>query len=523
MNHISESIQEIIRAAQDEEENKKAREDIPVISISTRTSRASFIYERMRNALDYKEEHLIRRNAVERILRRQLGAGKRRNLGENLIHELIHARYLPNGAVPQSKISELEEILEKYFHLLGVSAPADIKRKDSIAGRTIGIMATEIDEFLVPPFLMHAAINAIYSEIANVIHLEESLPADVLQKQIYLASSRTLYKNDDDTLRYHLLLVYYPHWREADEELLRLVRENYLELLSATEADLNHPLKEKFNLLARKHVAYFTILREIIAESPLDARNILADDVKLAEKVKQTCQRHYQKIKTKLKRSAGRSVVYLLLTKFLLALLLEVPIEYFILGEYHLAPLAINFVFPPLLLVTVALSTKLPDEKNSDYIAMGVLKIVRAKAEILQLNKLKKRSLPLQFVFALFYTLLFLLSFGALILALNWLSYTALSMLIFIFFLSLVSLFAYRIRRTAQELIITPRLPGFLGSLWGFITIPVLDAGKWLSTKFAKINILILVLDFVIEAPFKSFIKITEDWMNYVHEKKEEI
>ena len=44
-----------------------------------------------------------------------------------------------------------------------------------------------------------------------------------------------------------------------------------------------------------------------------------------------------------------------------------------------------------------------------------------------------------------------------------------------------------------------------------------------MSEKFSKINVFIFVLDFVIEAPFKSFMKITEEWMDYVHEKKEEI
>src|SRR3990167_4473493 len=136
MIQIADSIQELIRAALDEAAGKKVREDIPLISISTRTARASFIYERMSNALDYKEEHLIRRNSIERMLRRRLGSGKRDNLAENLIYELIHARYLPNNAIPQSKISELEEIFEKYFHLLGVTPLSDIKRKDSVAGRT---------------------------------------------------------------------------------------------------------------------------------------------------------------------------------------------------------------------------------------------------------------------------------------------------------------------------------------------------------------------------------------------------
>lgn len=32
----------------------------------------AFLYERVRNTLDYKGDHLLRRNAIERILKRQI-------------------------------------------------------------------------------------------------------------------------------------------------------------------------------------------------------------------------------------------------------------------------------------------------------------------------------------------------------------------------------------------------------------------------------------------------------------------
>ncbi|MDP1709295.1 MAG: hypothetical protein Q8L21_00200, partial [Candidatus Komeilibacteria bacterium] len=126
-------------------------------------------------------------------------------------------------------------------------------------------------------------------------------------------------------------------------------------------------------------------------------------------------------------------------------------------------------------------------------------------------------------LFIIFYSVLFAISFGLLIYALKTLNFTVVSMLVFLLFLSLVSLFAYRIRRTSQELIVLPPKRGIIRAFWGFMTIPILHAGKWMSGKFAQLNIFIFILDFVIEAPFKSFIKITEEWMNFVHEKKDEI
>lgn len=523
MNHISEPIQNLIQAAISEEDSKQVPDNEPVISISTRTSRASFIYERMRNVVDYKEEHLIRRTAIERILKRLVSSGKQKNLVENLVHELIHARYLPNNTIPQKKLRQLEIIVDKYHRLLGIAPLKEVARKNTLASKIIGIMATEIDEFLMPPFVTHASINAMFEHIQSHLHVEQEIEPCLLAKQIYIASSRALYKNDDDTLRYHLLLIYYPHWPQADEDLIAEVGENLDELMNAIEGDLNHPLKEKLNPIARRQIAYFTILREIVARDPVSAANAMQDDQTFVNQIKQACTANYQKSRSTLGRSIGRSVIYLILTKFLLALILEIPVEYLLLGKYGLMPIVINFVFPPLLLTAIALSTKLPDDNNTEYIAQGIIKIVHAQGEIIQLSKSRKRSLPRQLIFVLLYALLFVISFGVLITVLETLDFTFISITIFLFFLSLVSLFAYRIRRSNQELIVTPPQKGIFLSLWNFLTIPVLHAGKWMSTKFAKINIFIFILDFVIEAPFKSFMKIVEEWTNFVHEKKEEI
>jgi hypothetical protein len=47
--------------------------------------------------------------------------------------------------------------------------------------------------------------------------------------------------------------------------------------------------------------------------------------------------------------------------------------------------------------------------------------------------------------------------------------------------------------------------------------------GKWLSENFSRVNVFVFVLDFIIEAPFKIFVEIAEEWTKYVRERKEEI
>lgn len=519
---ITQPIQQLIQAALAEKRSKLVPRDEPVICISTRTSRASFVYERMRNAVDYKEEHLIRRTAIERILKRMISLGEIKNLGENLVSELIHARYLPNNAIPLKKLAELEIILDKYFLLLGRAPLPEIINSKSLPAWLLGIMASEIDEFLLPPYTMHASINAMFEVMNREIHIAEPIEPDERSKQIYLAVSRTLYHNDDN-LKYHLFLIYYPLWRNADAALVREVGENLTSIRRRIEVDLIHPLKEKLITVMRKHVVFFTILTEIINKNPAEAEEALQSDNRFSELITEACNAHYRAARNKLRRSISRSVIYLLLTKFMIALVLEIPFEYWLLRRYDIVPLAINLVFPPSLLTIIALSTRMPDDENTRIITRNILTIIHGQTEIIQIPKTKRQKIVLRIIFAVLYSILFGISFGFLIYLLNRFNFTAVSILVFLLFLSLVSLFAYRIRRLSQELIVTPPPGGVIRSLWSFMTIPILHAGKWMSGKFAQLNIFIFILDFVIEAPFKSFIKITEDWMNYVNEKKDEI
>ena len=71
---ISESTQKLINSYKEAIElertyNETSEEKIKVHQVS---SRIAFLYERIRNTVDYKEEHLLRKTAIERILKRRL-------------------------------------------------------------------------------------------------------------------------------------------------------------------------------------------------------------------------------------------------------------------------------------------------------------------------------------------------------------------------------------------------------------------------------------------------------------------
>ena len=95
--------------------------------------------------------------------------------------------------------------------------------------------------------------------------------------------------------------------------------------------------------------------------------------------------------------------------------------------------------------------------------------------------------------------------------------------LIFFAFLSLVILFAFRIRYNAHQLKVEGGREGFLSHLTSYLTLPFLNLGYFLSRGLATLNFFTVFLDFIIEAPLKNIIQIFEEWTVFIREKKEEV
>ena len=73
------------------------------ISVNPVVAKVASWYEKLRNAMEYREEEVMLRAATERILRRLLLlGGNAKTTAEPLVRELIWARYLENNSVSSS-------------------------------------------------------------------------------------------------------------------------------------------------------------------------------------------------------------------------------------------------------------------------------------------------------------------------------------------------------------------------------------------------------------------------------------
>lgn len=558
---VNENTKKLFQVVYTEKNKKDKKDDSPKIRVSSLVSRLAFVYEKARNAVDYEEEHLLRKTAISRILKRQViiegvvRQAEAKNIAEHLLTELIRGGYLPNDSIPESKIQETALILEKYIRLKNkISAEANyslnlktdinavkdsIKEKNSLVSWFLTLAACEIEEGLAPNNVKKSIVGNMFELLSKNIKLpidlkmyEKDLPI-----QIYLSISRRFSRFDDDLLSFVLFKYYNSFWADINkDDVLSPDEENKIDDLASKiedikktiEKDLKHPLKKQLDKVSRLYSLYYTVLTETIDTDPAKIYGELQNNQKgFFAAIVKTCNQKYTKAKSKLWRSAVRSILYIFLTKSVFVFAIEVPAIRWFNEPLNIMSLVINIAFPAVLLFFIVLTTKKPEDSNTQKIVEGVKEIISpdksSLAKSIILRKPQKRKFLPSLIFNIIYTASFFVSIYAITRVLSLVNFTWVSIVIFLFFLAFVSFFSIITTKGVKELLIIEKRESLLSFLLDLFYLPIILVGRWLSNNMSKVNIFVFIFDFIIEAPFKILIEIAEDWTKYVKEKGENI
>jgi len=535
------------------DKNKKGgsdNDDISKISVSTVISKVAFFYEKIRNAIDYDEEHLLRKNAIIRILKRQVvieGAIKNVNtleISTHLLTELIRAGYLPNDKIPEAKITEVAKMLDKYIKLKNIcvakiNSEMNIKKdvnkvknlineKNVLIGWILSLAACEIEESLGSNKVKQAMVANLYDFLSHNLKLANDLNFQVdLEIQTYLSICRTYQKFDNDMLTFVLFKYYNDDWvREnlSDQDVSRIaavVRNLRIEIIR----QLEHPLVKQMDRITRKYALYSTIMAETIELDPVRVYNEIYNNEKtFLASIKKTCQVKYKKAKKRLWRVAARSIIYIFITKSIFVFALEIPATQWFGEPLNLVSLMINVVFPAFLLFFIVFLTRIPGDTNTAKIISGVKELfftVDERKTPITLRSKNSRGFIVGWIFNIIFACTFFVSIYFIIWALTKIQFNWVSIVIFLFFLAFVSFFSIITTRGVKELVVIERRENLLSLLLDLFYMPIILIGKWLSNNVSKVNIFIFIFDFIIEAPFKVFVEVAEDWTRYVKERKD--
>ena len=527
----------------------------PKIKVSELISRLAFFYEKLRNAVDYDEEHLLRKNAISRILRRQViieGVIKdvdSASLSSHLLAELIRGGYLPNNQIPEIKITEVASLLEKYLRLKdqiitrissSLESKTDIavtkkllQEKNKIIRWLLTLAACEIEERLAPDKVKQMIVNNLFDILNRDISLPKDSPySNDLEIQIYLSIGRKFLKLDEEMLSFILFKYYNDSWLDfdgvdklKDNKDLNKIAQNIQVVRGNIDKQLKHPLGKQLDRIVRRYALYSTVLSDTINNDPVKVYGELQKGEKnFFSLIRKTCEVKYKKAKSKLWKAALRSIIYIFLTKSIFVFLIEVPAIRWFNEPLNEISLAINVVFPAFLLFVIVLFTQKPRESNTNKIISGIKQISFLGEENKQpviLRPPQKRNFLVNIIFNLIYTAAFAFSIYLIIMVLSFINFTWVSIIIFLFFLAFVSFFSVIVSKGVKELMIEERRENLITFLVDLFYMPIILVGRWLSGNMSRVNVFVFVFDFLIEAPFKILVDVAEDWTKYVRERRD--
>ena len=485
-----------------------------MISINKLTGKVGGFYEKIRYLIEYKEAHTVRRSAIERILVRVSRSRKEKSIGFSILSDLITGGYLPNNSVVEQTANDLDTIVNKYAFL----------RQSGLRGKhAFSLCATEIEGFLFPQAVNELVAECFYKVISANLVYADLIRKNVLDTQIYIACRRSLLDEDNSMLMYAVINKNLPELRNLDISLPNAgeTATRLISMLSMVESSLTDPSGWRITTQLKDHAISFSVIREIINDFGASSESIFDDQAKLSAKIKEILGKKYQTQGSIATKSGNRAVGYILLTKIILAFILEVPYEKYFLGALEYLPLTTNVVFHPLLLLVIVKTIPPPGPENTSAIIANIDSIVHNKdIKPIHIKPVRMKT-GANIVFGFLYLVLFVVSFSVILWVLNALYFNIVSILLFLFFLTLVSYLGFRIRYNANKWKVNTRDEGFLSLLWNFFAMPIVHTGQWLSKRFVTINIFITIMDFIIETPFKLILGTFDAFISFLKDKKD--
>jgi hypothetical protein len=390
------------------------------------------------------------------------------------------------------------------------------------------VASSEIEETLVPSlFFIDAFTQSIVIWLNERYHWDDSgINENEELTQLIIAVERGFCGSDDARIRYHLLKRYIPSWSDYGYGDIKEKTSELFQITLGIEKSLSSPIQNKLYRFVKRTTAPFEVVKKVIEIDPIRSKDLFLNKEVYENKVAEVSRDELKENRKRVRRGVTRSVIYIFITKILLALLIEVPFEIFIIKDVNPISIGINLLLAPFLMLLFAPTAKEPKDLDVEKI------IARVDAFTYRDDHVKKtpfslaavkRSAFMQIFFLLIYFTFILLILLGITYLLMLLKFNIVSFVIFFMFLSLVLLFGYRIRYTTTDIRVHDENEGFFSHLTTIISLPFLKMGAFLSKSLSKINVLMVFLDFLIEAPLKNVIEVFDEWSTFVKEKKQEV
>ncbi len=536
MSILSQPTKKLISQYQSWQKSLQPKEETATIHVDEVASTVAAFYEKIRGVVDWQEEHLLRKRAIERILKRRLFLNKNgEEISASLVLELIRGGHFPNDFIPETKIGETQKLIDKYIFILENAPPLPKKKtKIQLYDWILGIAACEIEEILSPPLKENALIDYMTEimqasiEVREGIFVIKGLTEAEKNTQIYIAVQQALFRLDPLIISYHLLKKKYSGWLDFSLSELQKqeIAQNIYAIWENIEKDLNHPLSHKFYKICEKYDTPYLLLGDILAEDPTGAQQKISQPETLENLTKGAYNKRAKTLKSRIARAAIYATLSIFLTNVLVLYALEIPFTLYVMKEpFGWISRLISVLGPTLLMFFLIATIKLPKKENLQRVIMETMKIVyqNKREDIYEIKAPSKKGIVLKTIITFFYFLTFCLSYGLIIWILQKFQVPIITQATSLVFVSLIAFAGIKLREKSKELQIIEEKEGFFHFMGDLFSVPVVQIGKRLSGWWTRNNAVAILFISLIDMPFQTFVEFLEQWRYFLKEKKEEI
>jgi len=513
--------------------------DISTIHVDEIASKLANFYEKIRKIIDWKEDNLLIRSAIQRILKRNLIAeisvikfifnNKPDNLSESLISELIRGGHLKNDQIPRSKIPLVEKIINKYLVFLKNASSDTLfagKNKINFFNWIMEIAACEIEDTLSPPRKENILIEAMTILVND---RAKSIPSDFISDQdkmaqTYIAVHRTLFHLDDAIISYRLIKLKYPNWLQPSADELNDYSSKLFQIWNEMKNELNSNVSKQFFNICENVDTVFTLIGDVLDNFQKDPDQLIqtfSQKDKFREIIIENYNKRIKTLKKRLFKISAFSTLSVLVGNLAMYFFVEVPLAIFLYERISFFAMIVDILLPSVFMFSLVSIIRPPSKTNLESVIELTNSFVYKK-ENRRIYEIKptKKSKPLTlFLIMILYLIAGLVFFGFIgkMFLISGLPIT--SVVLNTLMIAINVFAALAIRNKARELTVEDK-----GTLWEFlldiISIPVAQVGSWFAQKWKEYNIISVFFNAFIEMPFITVVSFVEEWSTFLKEKK---
>ena len=443
-------------------------------------------------------------------------------MAADLVRELIWAGYFPDATVPESIVGKVSSSISLYLKLKDEVLEKKLLPNVDVYGYILQLLSCDIHTILSPNPEKEAMSNFMFHIFKDTVEISDD-SEQTKDVQVFIAVRKNFAREDLAFLRYRLFNQIFGRLSDANfSQVVASFAKGYKEI----EFQLQYPRKDRIFNHVKKKTPPFLILYDLLLLENGHLKQLVTESVKFKEKVFAICDGRYKNIGRKVRTAIIRSFIFILVTKAGTALFVEGAFERILFGKVQWFSIGVNTIIPPMLMVAAGLLINTPNTQNSEKIYQDIQKLLfEENPKIIQTLRIKLKrdnNVVKDSAFYILWLLSIVLVFGLIIWALTLLHFNPLSQIVFLFFVAIISFLAYRIYQTAHIYTVISK-PNLFSPLFDFFFVPVIRVGQRLTEGFTQINFILIIIDFVIETPFKGLFGFFEQWFLFLANKREEL